>query len=152
MSIVGGEALTEALKRPAARMRGSRSKNLARSAAWCFRPIASPASLSVSRASAGAPSDLARAQKIAADYAAGLGISGDDAAVLAGAADDLVITTDAIVGPEAVMRGVIAARKSGVVAGAGAAKLAFQLLDPSVVVTVAVFSTWPAVTSPAVTT
>ena len=46
------------------------------------------------------------------------------------------ITTDAIVGPGAVMRGVIAARKSGMVAGAGAAKLAFQLLDPTVVVTV----------------
>ena len=45
------------------------------------------------------------------------------------------ITTDAIVPAGAMMEGVIAARKSGVVAGTGAAQLAFRLLDPEVAVT-----------------
>lgn len=46
------------------------------------------------------------------------------------------ITTDAIVPADARMRGVIAARKPGVVAGSSAAMLAFSLLDAGVEVTV----------------
>jgi nicotinate-nucleotide pyrophosphorylase (carboxylating) len=40
------------------------------------------------------------------------------------------ITTDAIVSPEATVEAVIAARQPGVVAGLGAALLAFELVDP----------------------
>ncbi len=44
------------------------------------------------------------------------------------------ITTDAIVPAGQTMKGVIAARQAGVVAGTGAAALAFHLLDPTVTV------------------
>jgi nicotinate-nucleotide pyrophosphorylase (carboxylating) len=46
------------------------------------------------------------------------------------------ITTDAVIPPGTVMRGVIAARQAGVVAGADAAALAFRLLDAGVSVAI----------------
>ncbi len=46
------------------------------------------------------------------------------------------VTTDAIVPPEARLDGVIAARQNGVISGVDAARIAFELIDPAVVVTV----------------
>ncbi|WP_430910715.1 carboxylating nicotinate-nucleotide diphosphorylase [Methylobacterium sp. sgz302541] len=46
------------------------------------------------------------------------------------------ITTDAIVPADARLEGVIAARQAGVVAGTDAARIAFELIDPAVSVTV----------------
>ena len=46
------------------------------------------------------------------------------------------ITTDAIVPPDARLDGVIAARQHGVIAGVDAARIAFELIDPAVAVTV----------------
>jgi nicotinate-nucleotide pyrophosphorylase (carboxylating) len=47
------------------------------------------------------------------------------------------VTTDAIVPPDARLDGVIAARQHGVIAGVDAARIAFELIDPAVAVTVA---------------
>lgn len=46
------------------------------------------------------------------------------------------ITTDAIVPPEARLQGVIGARQNGVIAGVDCARIAFELIDPAVSVTV----------------
>jgi len=46
------------------------------------------------------------------------------------------ITTDAVIPPGMQMKGVIAARQPGVIAGADAALLAFELMDPSVRVSI----------------
>ena len=46
------------------------------------------------------------------------------------------VTTDAIVPPEARLDGVIAARQNGVISGVDAARIAFELIDPAVAVTV----------------
>lgn len=46
------------------------------------------------------------------------------------------ITTDAIVPADARLDGVIAARQAGIVAGTDAARIAFELIDPAVSVTV----------------
>ncbi|MFO1185914.1 MAG: carboxylating nicotinate-nucleotide diphosphorylase [Bauldia sp.] len=62
-----------------------------------------------------------------------------DAAVAAALAEDLGragdITTAATIWPEATARGVIAARKGGVVAGLDLAEAAFRLIDPRILVT-----------------